>query len=1211
MKYEKLGIFIFFMLGFNVIRAAHPSFKKNIVDKDWNFVQNKGQIDASEEIKYYGHLGNVYLFCKSGKLSFVFTKVEKSPEQISECDGKHTSAVFQHIPLNEKARITTNHIDLVLVNSNRSAHVIPSNEQVYYENFYGENIPEGITNVHTYKTLTYKSIYPNIDFVLYAKPEGMKYEFVVWPGGDLRNIQIEWNGLQNILMLKNGGVEYSCDFAKMSESKPVSFQGKTFIQSRFFKNKNRIGFKVGHYDKKSPLVIDPTLFWATYLWGATSFDIGNKITIDNSHCVFIVGTTFSSSDIASTGAYQTSLGGYSDAFLSKFNISGSRAWTTYYGGNKTEVAMGISADTAGNIFIGGYTASSSGIASSGAYQTNRGNENGFVAKFSSQGSRVWASYLNGIGYDCNAITTDAFGSVIVTGDGGGVFVAKFTASGKLAWSTNYGGNSTSNGIATDAAGNIYIVGSTNGDTGIATQGAYQTSYGGGYGAGIGNDAIVAKFSTAGKLIWGTYFGGDGIDGGEAIATDKAGNIMITGETNSTNGISSSGAYETNPPINADFSGFIAKFSTLGNRLWATYCNNVTTNAIATDTSNNIYIVGSASNIKGITTPGAYQTNYGGGDSDIYIAKFSSGGNFNWGTWFGGKGNDNGTSIAIDDSANIYITGTTTSNEAIATSGAFQSTNSGLQDGFIAKFGSLFFHDICISGFLGLQDSLCPGQNMPVIIKIENFGSDTSVSITIHWTINAHTQDSVLWTGIILPDSIQLINIGSPYFLQESDSIVAWVTMNNGIDPVKNNDTGRIIVHVFNVHFPTPGQSSYSICSGTHIKIGTNAQPNYTYLWSSIPFGFSSTLPDPVVNPGKNTSYNLTVTDTITGCTSTNSTDVLVSLLPAPVVNAGKNQSICFGDSVRIGSSPLSGDSYSWLSDPAGYSTTIADPIVSPGSTVSYLLTVTNKQGCTNFDSVIIIVNPRPHAVAGTSQSICSGTVIQLGTSKIPGQTYSWTSKPIGYLSNLWNPIDSPKITTEYRLKQTIPATGCADSDSIRITVLPRPDVQFDSKYIGGYEYQFTTNNPNYPAYQYHWYVEDNSGKIMDTLSGYNISYIFSQNGNYNVILKVGLPGYCTVIDSNVLDINESFLLNIFPNPFDLKTGIQYTLINTAHVKISLVDEVGRQVGTLIDQQQNSGEYNLKYDGAAWETRSGMYFIVFQLDDRLIIKKIIQLDSVFN
>jgi len=1256
MKKHRALFFSLVIFSVNILYAAASvsgAYSQSFQFKDWSFIENKGQlshkkssrncythgISSNSDVKYYGQNGMVGVYCKPGQISFVFAKTEKEPEQISEATSQPT--VFQ-LPKgagefgrnqNFTSKISTCCVDLILLNSNPNAQMIASNQQEYYENFYSSNpSEEGITHVHTYKTVIYKSIYPFIDLVLHAKEQGMKYEFVVYPGGKVGDIQIDWKGIKSIKKLKDLGVEYSCSLGKITENKPFSYQDSKEIASAFLKKYNLIGFKVSKYDKSKTLIIDPVLNWATYTGGNVN-NYSTSIALDDSDNTYITGTMNSA-----TNPNQTKYGG---VFVSKFTHNGKLIWNTYFGG-PNDIGYSIATDLSGNVVTTGNTFSDTGIATTGAFQTNpsKWSSNGdrinkaFVVKFSSSGIRLWGTYFGGNQGECGyGVATDHSGNILITGNTtsiigvstsgawqsdfqsgslfiGDAFIAKFSQSGSLVWSTYYGGNGEDEGtaIAVDTSGDVFITGMTGSSYGIATEGAFQTSI-----PMLTNErqAFIAKFSNSGNLLWGTYYGSNGLTQGNGIAIDhSSGSVVITGYTTSDSGLATSGAYQTSS--NSIYDAFLARFSASGNRLWSTYFGGSGQDAgygISTDQSGNTMITGLTLEGSGIASSGAYQT-LRGGDEDAFLEIFNNAGYRTWGTYFGGSGQDIGYGVAASNNGEIYISGLTTSDSLIATRGAFQTNNYGLQDAFIAKF-NVYYHDMGISSVLSDGLRVCPGGNNIIKVLLKNFGTLNLDSATIGWTLNEKLQKPIHWIGKLLPDSSTDVSLSQGLFTTGIDSVKTWVSNPNGVlDSFPDNDTFRTVIAVNPLPTANIGHATYSICSGTHIKIGANAQPNFIYSWSSVPSGFNSTLPDPVVNPGANTTYNLTVTDTITGCSNANSANVNVSVLKAPPANAGTNQRICSGVAVQIGSNAAKGNTYLWTSNPLGYTSTIANPLVSPSQTTSYSLTVTNTNDCTNFDSVTIFVNPRPHIIIGTPQNICSQTVIQLGIPSTAGNIYQWTSKPIGFISNLSNPIDSPHISREYYLKEIISATGCEDSDSVRITVIPRPNVAVTAKNIGGFEYQFTVNNPNYPALQYHWNFGDSASGKQDTVSGYNVFHVYSKNGEYTISLTIRLPGYCTEIDSESIDINQSFSLNIYPNPFGLQTNIQYLLTSPGHVKITLLDDVGRNIGTLEDKQLNQGEYDIWFSGAAWKTRPGMYFIAFQLDDKVLVKKIIQIDSIY-
>jgi len=1262
MKSFKLHFTILFILFLNNVYAVKPlkvqpdrmkGLSKNFINhKDWSFVENKGQLEARtpkgddrvSDIKYYSHEGEAQIYCRPGKISFVFSEIINEQNEVSEATGTSVrfplpkgAGGFGRTNFNHHNSLTTSRLDLILLHSNPSAQITASDQQEYYENFYlphcGEN---GITNVHTYKTITYKNIYPQIDMVLHCKQSGMKYEFVVYTGGKVSDIQMQWAGIERIKRLKNLGIKYSFALGQMEESKPYTYQDSKEIVSSFRKEDNIIGFKTGKYDRNKPLVIDPTLDWSTYFGGPKN-EQSSSLAVDSKDNLYVGGSTQSASGIASAGAYQTSFSGENvNGFIAKFSTSGSRIWSTYFGGNGTgsgmggEFIAGISLDLFDNVVICGSTSSDSGISSTGAYQTSYGGGfDAFIAKFSSTGSRTWSTYFGGTNPDQGeGVTTDKIGNIYITGatqstsniatsgayqssfikktlsnNYGYAFIAKFTSQGGLIWSTYFGGNRSDEGerITIDVFGDVLISGFTNSSTGIATSGAYQTINYDNY-----ND-FIAKFSASGARIWSTYYGTVGNFGGSRITSDLTGNIFITGTTDSFPPILSAGAYQTS--YGGGYSDvFIAKFSPSGTRLWGTYFGGSGVDegtSLIVDTLGNLYISGLTSSTSNIATLGAFQTTYGGGQYDGFIAKFSPSGKRLWGTYFGSTGSDFVDGIKLDHNQNICITGTTTSTTGIATSGAYQTNYGGNNDVFIAKFDSRFTHDIG-ARFTSGVDSICQGQNGLIVINLINYGLDTFVSATVHWSVNGKMQNSVVWSGSILPKSSRLVKLGFYKFLNDNDTIVAWTSLKSPlIDPNPENDTGKLIAHFYKSHFAGAGQNSYTICTGTHVKIGTDGVPGNTYLWASNPQGFNSTLSNPIVNPNSFTTFLLTETNTLTGCVNSDSSAVIVKVAKAPVASPGFDQTICKGGTGMLGADPLGGITYSWTSNPPGFTSTAPKAGVQPDTTTTYYLSVTNTNGCSDLGKVTIYVYSPPNIHAGLSQKVCSGTVVQLGEPPVSGYVYSWSSNPVGFNSTISNPVIIADSTRIYYLRVTISTTNCTATDSVLINVVPKPIVKIKVDSIDVFTRTFIAENPNYPASLYKWNINN-----ADRATGYSITHTFSKIGNYEVTLTTEIPGYCMSTDSLNIEINPPFYLNIFPNPFATQTDIQYILPGPAHIRISIVDMLGREVTTLLDKNLDIGEYNTKFDGSHLNTRPGMYIVVFMRDDKMITRKVVQWDSEF-
>lgn len=136
------------------------------------------------------------------------------------------------------------------------------------------------------------------------------------------------------------------------------------------------------------------------LVGGNGVDILRSCHVDQNGDIILSGYTESSSNIASSGAFQTSLSGSRDALLMKFSPSGSLIWSTYFGGTGTDDCLQISSNATGDLFFCGTSTSTSDVATTGAYQTsNGGGSDGFLTKFEGTGVQKWGTYIGGSGSD--------------------------------------------------------------------------------------------------------------------------------------------------------------------------------------------------------------------------------------------------------------------------------------------------------------------------------------------------------------------------------------------------------------------------------------------------------------------------------------------------------------------------------------------------------------------------------------------------------------------------------------------------------------------------------------------------------------------------------------------------------------------------------------------------------------------------------------------
>ena len=138
-----------------------------------------------------------------------------------------------------------------------------------------------------------------------------------------------------------------------------------------------------------------TRLWATY-YGGTGYDYDCSVATDAAGNVYLAGETRSTAgNIASGGAFQTVYGGgFSDAYLVKFDAAGNRIWATYYGGTDEDYGRSVATDVAGNVYLIGFTASIAGIPTGGAFQTAlNGMYDAFLVKFDATGNRFFKTTL--------------------------------------------------------------------------------------------------------------------------------------------------------------------------------------------------------------------------------------------------------------------------------------------------------------------------------------------------------------------------------------------------------------------------------------------------------------------------------------------------------------------------------------------------------------------------------------------------------------------------------------------------------------------------------------------------------------------------------------------------------------------------------------------------------------------------------------------------
>ena len=451
--------------------------------------------------------------------------------------------------------------------------------------------------------------------------------------------------------------------------------------------------------------------WGTY-YGGNLLEGGFNTTTDAMGNVYLTGQTESLTGIASGGAFQTTHGGAYDAFLVKFDAAGNRLWGTYYGGSGSDYGYAVKTDALGNVYMCGYTSSTDSIATAGSHQsTFNGTTDAFLVKFDASGNRLWATYYGGSDFELGqSVAVDPVGNVYMTGytvsttdistpgshqpTSGGFadgFIVKFNSSGVRQWGTFYGGTDQDylTDISVDVSGNIVVCGGTSSTSGIASPGSYQTSI-----AGF-QDAMIAKFDNNGVRLWSTYYGGIQQEDCNGIATGAGGVIYIAGNTQSSSGISTFGSFQST------FGGFtdayLVKFDALGNRVWGTYYGGSAIEEgsdVAVDPWDRVFLIGDSYSPNGaniISTPMGYQSNLIGAENN-FIAAFLPSGLRVIGTYYGTV-HEEESHLSISPLGELYLSGWSHATTGIASPGGFQSTfGGGTWDAFLVKFKNAIPHE---------------------------------------------------------------------------------------------------------------------------------------------------------------------------------------------------------------------------------------------------------------------------------------------------------------------------------------------------------------------------------------------------------------------------------------------------------------------------------------------------------------------------------------
>jgi gliding motility-associated-like protein len=1011
-----------------------------------SFVENKGQIISkinNQTILFKAELNGAEVYITSKGLSYFLINPIKT-----KTSSKKDSIHYEY-----------SHFDIELKNANLSKeHIIKENQTEEEYNFFYGHCPKGIMGVKAYKKIIFKDVYPNIDWIIYNfENQGLKYDFVIKPGGDAKNISLIYKSL-NPISINNKDLKLSLPCGVFNEKQPISYieSTKENIFSEFVINEQikkhiadtdfyetEIEFNISSFDNTKTLILDPLqLWWGTYFGGTMRTD-GVAISTDKLGNVIVLGNT-DAKDLPiqnygtlayfqGTFAGANNSGGFGDAYILKFNNNGKLLWSTYFGGSALEYGRSLKCDSLGNVFVTGTTTSGDfplkNAGGGSYYQYNRD-------------SSVWVNKI---------------------------FISKFSSSGQYLWGTFYGGEGydTSPSITVDNQQNVFVAGITTSTTLPLLNPGNSAFFQGTYG-GPGNslsDAFIAKFSNSGILRLSTYFGGNSIDEIKSIASDNMGNTYFCGNSRSPN------LYLTNPGSGAYFqsslsqapsnsTGFILKLNSNCQAVWSTFiggCCDDRITSVACDKSGNVVLVG-YSNSSDFPT-----INPGGGAffmatnqyASNVICKFNLQSQMIWSTYFGSWSGGDPIFLNIGICDEIYIT-TRTGPVNTGTINQFVNPGNGAYyqstPGYVPNASQ---YDILLMAF-SKNGALRwgtyfggSGEETSMLLTTDNFGN-------IFYTGQQGSVYYFTQSALQTYSTNCLVNPGNGAYFQSSPSYT-----------VLNNILMTGLPYSVIGKFTSPKVTSTFTTSGCGSTNSASIIPNgfgpFAYIWSN------GVQTNTIVAP-KGT-YSYTLTDNFFGCTSEKTI-----YLGDPTLNisiSSINNSICKGDSTNI---IATGANYFSWSPSLGLNLSSSTSVyASPSVTTNYTITGYNSPTCFSDTIIQLKIIPLPNLKVIGKDSVCSGTTLKLNV--IGASNYTWL--PI----NAFKSTNNSSVTLIPFQNETLTIVGIDSSNcknqkvfNLNVFQLPKLSIVGKSKLCKGANDTLTASG----ADSLMWIVSNEITKLDNT-----------------------------------------------------------------------------------------------------------------------------------
>lgn len=1142
---KKVSLFNSLMLAFAAIPFSSFAETPKIV-----FEENKNQWPSQVIMK--ADIAGGALFLERNTFTYLLKEsINWHKDHRNESGG----------PVTQKMHCFKTHFE----NSNPNSEVFGNNKYSWHRNYYlGNDKSKWASNVPVFSQAYYRNLYANIDLQYYNTENNLKYDIIVHPGGDPKEIKMNYEGTDG-MKLENGHLFIKTSIYDLIEQKPYAYQEingiKNQVACNFVLKGNKVTFEVGDYDPRQPLIIDPQVIASTYS-GSTADNWGFTATYDAGANIYMGG-------IASGTGYPTTVGSWDQTYnggtlsdptfgqwpfdisLTKFNPTGSTLmYSTYYGGMYSEQPHSLVVNSSNELYVVGRTNSTnfpisdgSLIGTSVAYDNSLGSAGTgsydiIVGKFNTSGNLLASTFVGGSADDCvnvdinwNTYGTTKFSytddgrSEIILDANSNVYVAANTKStdfpmvgnsyqaamggtqdavvfkmnsnlSSLLWSTYLGGTGTeaAYGLKLDNSNNVYVTGGTTGANFPTTAGVLNQLYQGGL-----CDGFISVFNPSligpAQLLRSTFLGTSAYDQTYMIEIDASGDLYVFGQTQ--------GAYPTTLGVymNANSGQFIHKLTgNLASTIFSTTIGtglsagipavNISPTAFLVDSCQTIYIAGwgrnsllSASMPFPSTTTGlpfttnAFQTATDGRDHYFMVLEPDAKGLF-YATYYGEVGGvdadhvDGGT-CRFDKRGVIYqaCCASCGGGQGFPTTPtAYSTTNNSNHVNYNPNFTWAVSN--CNEAVVKMDVSVNP------VAKANITGATMGCApFTVTFSNTGSTADDFIWDfgdggTSILPSPSYTYSYSGTYtitlFAVDSVGVCGYI------------DTSIVVVTVGQK--PTLVMANTAIlCTGglgSATVTPTGGITPYSYAWT--PSGGNSSIATGLLG-----NYTVTVMDS-TGCATTQSLSITE---PPPLTIAtttvGATCGTANGSATAIGGGGTPGYSYSWST---GQTTTSATGLTSG----TYSITVTDMNGCTKTQSIIIPVTNGPTITVSSTNSVscntgCNGAATaSLGGGTTPF-TYLWSPTSAGTSQNA-----TGLCAGSYAVIIT-DATGCSATGTVTIAEPSPLIIAVPSTPVfcfGGSNGTATANvSGGTPTYSYSW----NTTPVQATQTASNLAA-----GNYSV-----------------------------------------------------------------------------------------------------------------